>query len=354
MDLLGRYEAAKGRRIELCHGDLANVGPEDASDLLVVSAFPDDYYPTASSLIGQLARRGLNVSLLAADKEADLRATTSCWISKRIAGGRARYGFDRLLCYEPRRPAWAAETVGDLFRALVPYVGGTAGISTIAMPVVASGDMARPVDEMLPAILAAGRRWMTAGLALERLRIVIRDPDTVERAADSFSKSSMRNLPAAPSPPAQPLAVDSANDWDSDTVNAVDVFISYARNDGSTTADQIVRGVTALRPATRVFLDKLSIDVGVPWQQHIASSIEASRKVVVVLTPGFLVSKACQEELNMASLKHQESQTPVLFPVYVLSCQQLPLHLRVLNYFECREENPTLIQDACQQLVRAL
>ncbi len=352
--MLATYEVRNERRIEVCQGDLANVGPGDASDLLVVSAFPDDYFPTAPSLIGQLARRGLSVKELAADKEADLRVTTSCWISKRIDGGWGRYGFDRILCYEPRWPPRAAETVGDLFRALVPYVGATAGIRTVAMPVVSSGSMGRPIEEMLPAILDAAVHWMTAGLALERLRIVIRASSMVWTAAEAFSRWRSSNRPEQTTSPVHSVSDEAADATVAGDVNPIDVFISYAREDGSATADQIVRAVTALRPATNVFLDKLSIDIGMAWQQHIANSIDASHRVVIVLTPGFLLSRACQEELNMAYLKHQESQAPVLFPMYVLSCERLPLHLRVLEYFDCREQDPTLIKAACENLVRRL
>lgn len=351
VEVLASYDVGNGRRIELCHGDLADVGPEDASDLLVVSAFPGDYTQTSLSLIGQLARRGLSVGALAADKEADLRATTSCWISKHVEGGRQRYGFDRLLCYEPRTPSLAAETVGDLFRALVPYVGPTTGVATVAMPVLGSGDMARPFDEMLRAILDAARHWMAARLALERLRIVVNTPHRVARADDSFARWSTENPPAPT--PAPPLRVD-AKLGDAADPSAFDVFISYARADGAATAELVGAALAELRPGTRIFLDKLSIDIGVPWQRRIAESIDASKKVVVVMTPGFLVSKPCQEELNMASLKHMESTEPVLFPIYVLSCERLPLHLRVLNYFECREADQALVRAACQDLVGAL
>jgi len=46
------------KRIELHQGDLTALTPSEKFDLLIVSAFPNDYTPTPSSLIGALAGKG--------------------------------------------------------------------------------------------------------------------------------------------------------------------------------------------------------------------------------------------------------------------------------------------------------
>src|SRR5206468_3398800 len=68
--------------IELYEGDVTKIPAEQAVDLLVVSAFPNDYYPTPRSVIGSLAEMGVSVAELAEDKEVDLRQFSSCWLSK--------------------------------------------------------------------------------------------------------------------------------------------------------------------------------------------------------------------------------------------------------------------------------
>lgn len=72
------------RRLELCEGDLTTMRPADAVDVLVISAFPDDYSPTQSSLIGAFERNGLSVEELSKSKEVDLRESFFCWISREI------------------------------------------------------------------------------------------------------------------------------------------------------------------------------------------------------------------------------------------------------------------------------
>jgi hypothetical protein len=80
MILLEEWRLRQGRserRIELYRGDLACLPLEHAVDLLVVSAFPNDYAPTARSLIGSLYRNGVSVSKLSLAKAKDLRSSRS-------------------------------------------------------------------------------------------------------------------------------------------------------------------------------------------------------------------------------------------------------------------------------------
>ena len=84
MELLDVIEIGQ-KKIELLEGDLTEIPEERAVDLLVLSAFPDDYMPTRTSLIGALERKGLSVEALSALKEEDLRDSFACWLTEEFA-----------------------------------------------------------------------------------------------------------------------------------------------------------------------------------------------------------------------------------------------------------------------------
>lgn len=109
------------RRIELYQGDLTNLTPADRVNLLILSAFPNDYVPTGSSLIGALSHKGVSVYELAQDKAVDLRQTCSCWLSNKISAENPGIQFDRILCFEPLTRGSPPDVVGDIFRALTPF-----------------------------------------------------------------------------------------------------------------------------------------------------------------------------------------------------------------------------------------
>ncbi len=333
--------ASGDKRLELHRGDLAALTAKDGIDLLVVSAFPDNYLPSRRSLIGALARRGLSVRELAKRKEADLRAVLSCWLSPDLSAEFPDIGFRRLVCFEASDAASPAERVGDIFRAIMPFCYGEPAPSVLAMPLLGTGDQGYDPALMLAAIFEAATRWLEAGLPLQTIKLVLYDEQSLPGLEAEFRRLSDARTRAAP---LQESAASEPPPWD--------VFVSYAHADGAA-VDLLVAELGRQGPRLRVFQDKLELDAGHSWQVELDRALESCRCVIPVYSPAYLASKMCIEEFNMARVRHRESPTPVLRPIFLLSAA-LPLYMRSIHYLDCREADRERLAAAALKLTRAL
>lgn len=315
--------------IELHHGDLTRMEPSDAVDALVVSSFPDDYAPTPQSLIGALDAQGVSVADLAAVKAVDLRSAFSCWLSQPILKRRPGLEFDRILCFESVRTGSAASHVGDIFRALAPFMADPRPIRSIAMPLLTTGDQGYAMEELLPALLDAACHWIRNGLPLQCVKIVVRSAETALAALVLFRAFK----------DAFPRKVTAAS-------VTRDVFISYSRHDGE--AASAIRDELQSHGLS-VYFDQQSIDVGVAWQQHIYAALESCSAVLALFSPSYVASRVCQEEFNMALFRSRREARQIVFPVYWITAE-LPLYMEMVNYIDCRESCRDRIAAACAAL----
>jgi hypothetical protein len=329
-----RYQGNE-RFVMLFVGDLAYIPEQEAVDVLIVSAFPDDYTPTRSSLIGALARRGVSVAEFARDKEVDLRRFSSCWLSRMIE--RSDIHFCRVLCFEPRHRGKAPDVVGDIFRSIVPFTTGNPPISQIAMPLVASGDQGESSEVMLEALTDASVHWLSTGLPLDKIKIVIREATDSQPLRQAFAR--IKEHASGTSEPQQART-------------SFDVFCSYSHKDKEE-LDNLVNSLKGQRPGLRIFVDRLEFRPGAAWQQHIFDALDQSRKVICALSPDYLASKVCKEEFNIALFRHREATDGVLFPVYLYTAE-LPTYMKLLQYDDVREGDRTRIAQAAERLLKQL
>lgn len=323
------------RKIELLLGDLSAIPDEHAVDTLIVSAFPGSYEPLPHTLIGALDRRGLSVQELSEHKEIDLRRFSNCWLSQPISD--KTLNFRHLLCFEPFYSGHQspASVVGDVFRSLVPFTSGEPWINSVAMPLVAAGDQRAAPLEMLDAILEQAVRWLSAGLSLDTLKIVLFDglpPETV-KAAEHLVRERTRALAGPQHEDFRPTRHD--------------LFISYSHKDAQAVLDLVSR-IKAVDPEVRLFFDQQSLRTGDDWQQGIFEAIGTSRKVVCLLSPDYLTSKVCIEEYNVAHMRNRE-EGDVLIPVYLRSAE-LPHHMRLVQYIDVRENDPERLASLATQV----
>ncbi len=324
--------------IELFQGDLTALSASEAFDLLVVSAFPNNYTPTRHSLIGALYRKGLSVKSLAEEKEIDLRANFSCWLSREFTPQDSGLRFRRILCFEPLVRGRPPELVGDIFRALTPILAERPDIKTVALPVVAAGSQGYSVSEMLTPLLEAALNWLEKGLPLDCIKIVTYSEDQAQEAQRVFSRHKAEYVLSAPTPETRSIDYD--------------VFISYAREDAPE-SEAMEQALREFRPGIKIFVDRKEIDIGSAWQPEVFETLDRCRKVVAMLSPNYLGSKVCKEEFNIAWIRGRETDEDVIFPVYLYTAP-LPTYMKYRNYFDCREGDKAKIAEASKRLLATL
>lgn len=322
------------RRIALYEGELTAIPPEHRADILVVSAFPNDYLPTQSSLIGALDRSGLSVGKLAAAKAHDLRLSSAFWISHAITGPAARMNIGQVACFEPRVRGEPPALVGDLFRGLFPFLDDRKD-QTVAMPILTTGDQEWSKSLMFKSILDASVHWLARGLPIRELKIVERNHDAavaLSAAFDSF-KSALPNQGVA-----------------SQSHSSYDVFLSFSTQDAEA-VDLAKAELLKKTGVKRVFDFRIAIDKGRSWQEEIDLAITSCRSIIAILSPSYFNSPECREELMQARLRNKRSRETVFFPVYWHDWgKELDLWLQTVNYSDCRECNRDLLVGAIRAM----
>ena len=338
MKLISKIDVRGGdevRRIGLYHGDLTKQSPEHAVDILIVSAFPDDYTPTHGSLIGALDQGGLSISALSMNKAFDLRSTSGFWLSQPLRGQNGSLNIGRVLCFEPSIIGTPPDTVGELFRGLFPFLKDDHD-AIIAMPLVAVGDQGWPPSAIVPPLLEAAVKWFGRGLPVRELKIVERSLERLEplkREFDCFADKFLGFVGDSP--------IDLSDDK-----KDYDVFVSYSSRD-QVAADKFGHALRVQRPEIKIFDFRNSIAKGVSYQQVIDKAIESCRRIVAILSPDYFESPECVEEIMMSRLRNKRADGGVLLPIYWRDLGgDLSLWLQILNYSDCREADEARIAAA--------
>jgi hypothetical protein len=335
MQILDRLDVTfqeQRRSIEIYHGDLTRLQKDHDVDILVVSAFPNNYIPTQNSLIGALDAVGVSVSNLANDKAEDLRKNFSCWISKELRGQIPGIHFNRILCFEPFVTGEPAEVVGDIFQALIPYLEPAGRAVNIAMPLVSTGNAYVSVADMIEPLIDATIYYMKRGIPINKLMIVEKSEYKAAEIRGAFSIIKRRYTQHS-----------KASKF------KYDLFVSYSRKNTRQT-DILIAELEKMQRGIRVFLDRNELSTGAAWQQGIFEAIDNSSKVLCVFSPQYLESKVCKEEYNIALFRHREAQEGVLIPLYLLSAE-LPTYMRMIQYLDCREADPGKMKDSCAKII---
>jgi hypothetical protein len=340
IDTISIQQGTHERSISFWQGNPADTPADDPVDLIIVSAFRDNYEPTKWSIIGALDRKGLSVETLSRDKAIDLRGTAGFWLSQSLAQGISAVGVRRVLCFEPHfLGEHASELVGQLFRGLFPFLSD-AHEATVAMAIIATGAIGEDPERMLRALVSAAFMWMSRGLPIRELRIMEQLPDRSTALTPVFADLK-KEL-------SSPASADESN-------ARFHVFLSFAHDDVAV-ADNVAQALRVQSPEIRLFDYRLSIDVGKAWQDEIDQAIGACLKMVALLSPSYFRSDVCREELGVGRLLHRRRSESFLFPIYARSLQnseELPFWLQAINYIDCREVDTGKLTAAAKRLAQS-
>jgi TIR domain len=323
------------RTISFWEGNPADLGHDRPVDLIIVSAFRNNYVPTRWSIIGALHRKGLSVAELALNKAVDLRDTTGFWISPPLAQSTSPVGVGRILCFEPHfLSARATEVVGHLFRGLFPFLPDDQD-TRVAMAVIATGALGEEPSAMLRALVSAASVWMQRGLPISELMIMEQNPSRAKMLAPVFAEfraSLPREAERGP--------------------DGHDFFLSFAEED-AIAVDTVRQALSVRMSHVRLFDYRFSVDPGKVWQDAIDRAMRSCRHMIAFLSPYYFMSVECKEEMNMARLRNKREDYSFLYPLYVRSLQkegELPLWLQAVSYVDCREVDEAKLTDAAGRL----
>ncbi|HRX11474.1 MAG TPA: TIR domain-containing protein, partial [Draconibacterium sp.] len=379
--------------IQLLHGDLTAIPPEHAVDLLVVSAFPNNYVPALNTLMAALYDKRIYVGEMAKNKEIDLRTQLGCWLSKPVSKEQQeQFNFKQILCFEPGDIVHDDKTiVGNIFRCINAFAFEMQN-NNIAMPVVASGNQKVALDKILPAIVEAAIFWLENGLPLKSIKLVLYSDEqaanglpqfkkikldyelsnqekentdylsrSVKRGSTkgfSVSRSLERKLKSSPEDElpddfstreikySEP---EKAPDLSLAKKDSYDFFISYAH----THFELINKFVMQLKEKDsklNIFYDKDSIPPGGLWIKQISDTIRKSKKILVFLSPDYDNSPVCWDEFQCAKLLEYNLKTSVIQTIYLYK-HELPLIMGIYSYLDCREGDLNKLFAAIPKLI---
>lgn len=318
------------RRIELYWGDLSYLPPEHAVDILVVSAFRNDYTPTPSSLIGALKRNGISVYDLSFAKSHDMREEFSCWLSYPVGVS----SFKRLLCIESGWNGSPPEIADDLFRALAPTALTNVSTKTVAMPLIGAGDQGHGAAQIMEAVLLAAAGWFRRGMPIEVLKIVAYSTDAAAQAKERFLEIKQADASERPADP----------EWD--------VFLSYSSHDAPA-ADRMERSLAESRSGIRVFRDRHALEPGESWIMQVANALDSANCVLALYTPEYWDSTVCKDELSAAYVRQTRVESRILYPIFYKDAN-IPSFFHALQFTDCREADLERLALACGDICSCL
>jgi hypothetical protein len=182
------------REFRLFRGDITKLN--FPVDLMVISSIESDYEQAETSVIGSLFRnRNISVAQLGDDPEFTLVQPMKLWVSRDTGNSDIR----TIMCVEiPLGGRGANRIVEDAFFSLPLLEARGLVLSTICLPILATGDHGLNAQQMIAPILK-GSAWALRNLdSVERVCFVVRTEERARMISDAMNAELERPSVALP------------------------------------------------------------------------------------------------------------------------------------------------------------
>ena len=383
MQLLSQITIPTGKKeavIQLLLGDLSAIPKEHAVDILVVSAFPNNYIALKGSLFLALQNRGLSVQALAANKQMDLIAHLGCWLSAPLSTEQKnKFNFKKILCFEPQYHSTEPQTiVGNIFRCINTFAFDEDN-DEIAMPVLATGYQKVPIEKMLTPLLENAIFWLQNGLPLKCIKLVLYRQEQANAALPIFTAIKQKTEKTVLTelhqhPPAFKYHVsDAGNSGDSPEKAGVpntateitpelppespvvspsnyDLFISYSHRQ-TEAVHEFVKAIQEKKNSLNIFYDRNSIPAGGMWIRKISDAIQHSKSVLCILTPEYSKSDVCWAEFQCAKVMELRTKKSIIKTINFIKDADMPPMFALYSYIDCTEADVQKLKSSVNQFI---
>lgn len=317
------------RRLELLVGDVTAASQTEAVDLLVISAFPNNYLPTPGTIVRRLGEIGIDVQSEARRKSQDWRAQWYCWISGRLS--EAGHYIRRLVCFEHGSTDSPENVVGNVFRSVREFLLITDEVASdgskqpeaeiLRLPLLSTGNQGGSKMAMLAALITQAQLHLAAGMPVKRIQLVLWDGS---QDLHALLVESGR------------VFEENRHGWQAGFESSqrpdLDLFVSYRHADQAAVSGLLNR-LRQLRPQLGLFIDHEKLQPGSFWKPDLIKGLGRCRQALCLITDGYPESGECMDEFH-AALCWRRKRPNYLLPLLSLrnkTVECLPESLRRIH-----------------------
>lgn len=269
--------SGENKKLLLVHGDLCKIRAE--YDVVVCSAFKQDYIPTKSSFIGALNNmKGISVANLSCSPELDFRSQ-GCWLSEETGTD-----FHRIACvellnyYEKYSDENSINIILKKSFSTLRFILEQAEfcgipVTSVALPILGTGNQNIEISFVLGTLISQCQLILQSNNNVSKIVIFERDASKAQFAAQALN-----------------AALSKHN-------SSPEVFLSYSSKQA-----KLAKRIYNLLEQNHIpcWMAPDSIPAGASYLEEIPVAISQTKVFLLLLTPEVEQSKWVQKEIGTA------------------------------------------------------